>query len=114
MPTEVKKDYTVAEGDVRLTVTVGDKQVGASSVFLDQTLVAMGSIEDLFLGHGKDLVNRVLKIKTVVTDVSDTHNHTSTTYQLTGGAVPSEDRLQEDADQDGGTVRYRGTYTFVK
>lgn len=84
-PIAVEKQYALAEGPVRLSVLVGDRQYGSSIVFLDDELLANGDIEELPIGNGSDLDGRELVVYTVVTDVRSKKHEMSVTWILTGG-----------------------------
>ena len=78
-------EYQTGDGQVRLTVTVGERQVGTSVVVVDGKAVANGDIDDLKLGEGKDLRGEELTVYTLVTDVRNNTDDVSVTWILNGG-----------------------------
>jgi hypothetical protein len=94
MPVDVRvnKRYRVRNRDVFLSLTIGEGQHGTSDVFLDdkRLLRASGTIGKLLLGHGPDLVGRILTVRSVVNDVSTTTNRMSVTCRLNGGESAEE------------------------
>jgi hypothetical protein len=62
------------ESDVTLTVIVGDGQFGTSLVNVGTIAFPAGDVTNLSLGKGKDVRNKTLSIKSVVTDTNDKTN----------------------------------------
>ena len=96
----------VSDQPVRLTVTIGDAQMGASRVRLDDDDVATGSITDLVIGHGGAVSGRTLRIKTVVTDVNNKTNNTDVRYDLSGGRASLSFTLGAVVEEEGDSVIY--------
>lgn len=101
----LKDEYAVANGTVRLTVVVGERQYGSSIVFIDDELLANGDIDELPLGKGPELEGKTATIYTVVTDIRDRKNEMSVTWILTGGVKT----LQEEKS---GTAKNFGSQMF--
>jgi hypothetical protein len=78
-------DYLTADGQVRLTVLVGERQFGTSVVFVDEKAIANGDIDGLELGEGAKLRGTDLVVYTMVTDVRNNTDDVSVTWVLTGG-----------------------------
>ena len=112
---KLEKDYPVngGPGPILLTIVIGDGQIGASKVFLDQTLIAKGAVQHLPVGVPDTLRGHSLSIRTNVLDANPQTKHTSVTYILTGGAVVANDTLTFDAPHDGDVVPYVAIYTLV-
>jgi hypothetical protein len=81
----LEQEYDLADGPVRLSVVVGERQFGSSMVFLNDELVANGIIEDLPVGNGGKLGGKTLAVYTLVTDIRDNTDDMTVTWILTGG-----------------------------
>ena len=81
-----EQDYIVANGQVRLSIVVGERQFGSSIVFIDDEQVANGIVEELILGEGEALEGSTAFIYTLVTDIRDNSDEMSVTWIITGGA----------------------------
>jgi len=101
-----KQEYEVAEGPIRLTVVVGDRQYGSSMVFLDQELITNGDIDELPLGTGAELAGRTATVYTLVTDIREKKNEMSVTWILTGG------RKKLIAEKTGAATKRSGSQMF--
>lgn len=92
----VSEAYPVTTEDVKLQVVIGDAQIGASAVFVDDTLVSKGVVDNLNLGSGAALSGKTLTIRTIVTDVNPETDRASVTFALRGGATgPREQTMQK-------------------
>jgi hypothetical protein len=67
-------------GTIRLTILVGNGQIGSSFVFFKGKLLAKGSIEGLELGASASLSGQKLHIETIVTDINPSTDNTVVTY----------------------------------
>jgi len=112
MLTTLKTDYPVDTGAVVLTIKIGEGQLGTSVVRLGETQLDIGEIDVLEIGQGPDLAGQVLFIKTVVADVNDNTNHTSVSYELQGGKADKVFNLDGTADEEGGSVVYRASFSL--
>ena len=110
MANELRKTYAVSQGPLKLTIIIGDAQLGSSRVVLGDKELARGEIKDLPIGDGSVIAGKTLFIKSVVTDVNDKTNHTSITYVLRGGKEDKEYVLSEDVGKEGGSMIYRATF----
>ena len=81
-----EEEYAVADGPVRLSVLVGERQFGSSMAFLNDDILATGIIEDLPIGDGGKLGGKTLAVYTLVTDIRDNTDDMTVTWILTGGA----------------------------
>jgi hypothetical protein len=68
------------EGDVTLTVVIGEAQIGGGVIKIDDKQVGVAPIENLPLGSGSELKGKKLLIKTIVSDENPQTNKTSVTY----------------------------------
>ena len=122
---ELKVYAVVADQDVKLKITVGHGQVGATQATLKQeALVNENSAVDgikrnnrseweLALGAGANLSGELFVVTTVVADVRSETDKTSVNYELTGGTSDFAFSLEESVDQPGGLVIYNLTILFV-
>lgn len=111
--TTIDDYYSVVKSDdpIKLKLTIGGYgQDAISRVKLngqnygpDQS----GTFE-MELGSGEELIGKILKIKTLVTDANcNPNDNTSKLYfVLTGGNKPYERTLQSTVDTDGATEDY--------
>ncbi len=106
-------DYEVASGQVTLSVIVGDAQIGSSVVKLGSREVARGVIADAPIGVGAEIRKQPLFLKSVVTDVNDSTNHTSVTYALRGGRKDQQFLSAGTVDQNGDSIIYRAKFNLV-
>jgi len=80
-------NYTVInDKQVHLTVTIGNGQLGSTTVKLDGETKINGNIDD-DLGTGEVLTGKVLLINTTVNKANNSTNNASVTYNLTGGTT---------------------------
>jgi hypothetical protein len=101
--------YTVTPGKpVTLSVTIGDGQVGGTSVSLSGVLVESGGeIRNLRIGaEGQDLRNASIECTTTVKDVNPATNHTTVTYAISGGTEDREFTYDVTVSQAGGRAVY--------
>ena len=86
MAVELRDDYAVADGEVRLAVSIGEGQTGLVSVFLGGVKISRTPAPiDVRVGTGSDIRDKLLEVRTIVNDVNSQTNKMSVTYQLTGG-----------------------------
>ena len=81
-----EQDYTLADGQVRLSVVVGERQFGSSMLFVDDAPVANDIVEELVLGDGDSLEGSTAVIYTLVTDIRDNTDEMSVTWIIAGGS----------------------------
>jgi hypothetical protein len=110
----IQTDYHVADKEVKISVVIGEAQIGSSLVMLDEKEKAKGEkIVDCSLGNGPDLKGKTLLVKTTVNDVSDKTNLTSVTYQLKGGKEDANYLLDATVANEGDSMLYRATFKMV-
>jgi hypothetical protein len=78
-------EYETGDGQVRLTVIVGERQFGTSIVYIGHDAVANGDIDRLKLGEGDKLHGKDLTVYTLVTDVRNNTDDVAVTWILNGG-----------------------------
>lgn len=104
--TYVIDGYPLTAANVTLDVVIGDAQIGASAVFVDNDIIHKGStVQALVVGSGPKLINKTLVIRTIVTDINPNTNHASVTVVIRGGATgPREQTLQKELSSESGTA----------
>ena len=103
---------TTPDRVVRVSVLIGQAQIGASVVKIDGLEIARGEIDLLALGVGREISGHQLLIRTVVTDINFATNRTSVLYSLIGGPQPKEIYKEHEAQSDHDTVFYELTLDF--
>jgi len=106
--------YLVGNDIVRLTVLIGNGQIGGSAApQLDGVPIGEpGSIKDLDIGPGQDLPGKELLVTTLVSDESEATDWTSVVYELSGGAPSDPFVAQHKVANSGKGVRYQTTISF--
>lgn len=116
MSTSLSKFYQVRDEDsVTFKITIGHGQVGITSVNLGKERIKsdyQNTLELTIPEKGKDLKGKKLFCSTIVADVRTETNETSVTYELTGGAKPFKQTLQESVESEGDVVFYVATFLF--
>ncbi len=105
-------DYEVAAKKVKLSVVIGDAQIGSSVVTLGSKRLGMGDISKLEIGSGPKIKGKSLFVKSVVTDVNDRTNHTSLTYRLVGGRNDQDFVSSGSVDENGDSIIYRAKFNL--
>lgn len=107
MATELETDYFVGDGDIKIDVTIGQAQLGASLLRLGQKQLALGDVVNQLVGKGPGLKGKVLFVKTIVSDVNDKTNATSVRYRLRGGKSNQTFDLSATVENEGDSIIYR-------
>lgn len=114
--TNVQFYKTGNNAPVYLTVTIGDSQVGGTTVMFNGQSIgpASGDINNLQIGStGDNLQYKLLICTTNIKDINPATNHTSVTYTLAGGEQTQSFPFEIDASQNGGFAIYSITFAFV-
>jgi hypothetical protein len=106
-------DYDVNDGDITITIVIGDAQIGSSVVALGTKVLGKGQISTLPVGKGSLVRGKPLFAKSVVTDVNDSTNQTSVTYILRGGPKDQEFQSGGVVEVNGDSVIYRAKFNLV-
>jgi len=110
--TETQIDYPVVDdNNVMLTITIGNGQIGASTVLGAATIV--GDVKDFAVGKGRDLRGKNIDIHTVLTDVNASTNILSADYDLTGGVHPQTISLESTVKNEGDSDRFHAIVNFI-
>ena len=103
---------TLDGGDVELTVTIGNRQIGGSAIKIgDAQLEPVGDVTDHRIGSATELDGKSLLVRTLVSDVNLASDWTSVRYYLTG-VTPQEYSAKHEVAEDGNAVLYTTTFTF--
>ena len=115
LPPEINQACLVDTPDVRLTVIIGEGQLGLVSVYLDGVLVVRvpGSIGQLLLGPGIALRNRVLHVRTIVNDVLSLTNRMSVSYLVAGVLSPCSVTHEGEVDAEGEQLTFTAHFRFM-
>jgi len=107
-------DIKVTAGDTRISVAIGNGQVGGSAMFLNgQPVGPIGVISDYRIGDGVSLVGSKLLVRTLVADVSDVTNWTSVVYLVSAPNPQEPISATKEVANDKEAVRYNFTFRFV-
>ena len=100
--------YKVGSGKnpIHLTVTVGEGQLGSSTVIVGAKLFDTMKFFDQQIGAASEVGGQKLVVVSVVSDTNKSTNRTSISYELSGGAQPFEHTAELSVDADGGSVSY--------
>ena len=110
MSVKLNTTYEVAQGNVTLTIIIGNAQLGSSLVKVNNEEIGRGQISDLSIGSGVIIAGKTLSIKSVVTDVNDKTNLTSIRYILKGGKADKEFDLNATVNEEGASIIYRAKF----
>jgi hypothetical protein len=108
-----EEKYVVADGTIRLSVSVGERQLGTSIAYLDDEAIANGDIEELPLGDGPKLEGRTLDVYTMVTDIRDETDKMAVTWILTGGKKKLIVTAKGAPPKALGSQMFKGTFHFT-
>lgn len=110
----LREAYELADGDVRLSVVVGEGQRGFIEVLLDGAPLEHGhEITTLRVGAGSELAGRKLRVTATVTDTNTSTNRTSVTYTIRGGERTRSWTVQHEVDTEGETVDYDALFRLL-
>jgi len=105
--------YAVASKDVKLTITFGNKQMGASIATIGSRELAIGAIKQLKVGKATALKGKTLHLKSIVSDINDKTNWTNVRLVLEGGKANAQHDLALEVDEHGQSVEYRVEVKFT-
>lgn len=101
-------------GQIFMTVTIGDGQVGGTAATLNGVPIAVNPTGETPIGTPtQDLRNSILQVITTVRDVNPLTNNTSVIHSFRGGVVPQAfpHAISVNADKD--NARYFITYVLM-
>ncbi len=94
------------EGNVALTVIIGEAQIGGGVVKLDGKQIGVTPVEKLSLGTESDLKGKTLLIKTIVSDENPETNKTSVTYTFDQNGEQQQFVSKAEVDHDKDEIGY--------
>jgi hypothetical protein len=109
-------DYKVGEGDVFLSMRIGEGQTGTTEVLLGTTplVTVSGDIGSLRIGSGADLAGKKLNVRSIINDVMSNTNRMAVTYELRGGTRARNFDADGEVATNFGLLRFRAVFTFVE
>lgn len=109
------EDYKVGEGDVSLSLRIGEGQTGTTEVFLGTTplVTVSGDIGNLRIGKGPELVGKKLNVRSIINDVMSNTNRMAVSYELRGGTRARNFDADGEVATNGALLRFRAVFTFV-
>lgn len=101
---------------VTLTVKIGYRQNALSTVRINEKQVNSDFVRSfkIDLGTNQELIDKELKMTTVVHDISEDTNTTSVKVILTGGVGDFEDLMKKTVSSHGDMVTYTVNIGFFK
>lgn len=105
-------DYPVADGVVRVTVVVGERQYGTSLLVLDDDVISNGDIEEIPLGAGPKIDGMTATVYTMVTDIRDNTDDMSVSWILTGGKKKLVATEAAAPPKEFGSQMFKGIFHF--
>src|SRR5262245_25109777 len=103
--------YVVGAGSISLGIVVGNGQLGASVVRLNDQPIAPGQDGKFVIGQGGDLIGKILTVSTVVTVTNPATRQVSVQYTLNGGQSDMTRTISGPVSD--GVARLRWTVPFV-
>ena len=113
MPVKLDATYQVGDGNVKVSVIVGNKQLGTSRAKIGARVLHTGDFDGFVLGKGRALKGKKLSLKTAVADVNDKSNLTTVRYVLEGGSNSVTWDLEATVAENGDSMIYRVNVEFV-
>jgi hypothetical protein len=101
-----KSSFQVGQGQVHLTVTLGEGQFGSSTVVVGDALIGHQHRFDQSIGVGSQISGKTLRVVSVVTDVNPQTNNTDVTYQLRSDAAHADHTSSFTVEHDNDSVMY--------
>lgn len=117
MSTQILEPYKVnteSSDLVSLEVSIGDGQLGITSVYLEDKKRIFEKEGDFSfqIGKGKDIDNKCLFISTMVRDVQPGTNKTEVTFGLKNGIKEYQGTLKKEVNSEGGVAFYAAYFIF--
>jgi hypothetical protein len=102
--------------DILISTHIGDRQMGVSAIFDEERNVKDVSTQfiDYNLGDGNTLIDKIIPIKTIVSDINEFTNRTSVSYKIKGGISTLKFKSEVDVDEDGDPANHYILIKFFK
>lgn len=107
---EVRDFYTVSRGQhVFATANVDAAQLGELSLFINETKLGdfTAPMASLDLGLADDLIDKLLRVEAIVSDVMKVTDALRLRLTLTGGPAAKTIPVSADTEENGGSVKFR-------
>src|SRR5262245_4131635 len=103
--------FSPDDGDVRLTVAIGNGDYGVTRVALNGQVLRQGSttVNGRLVGEGTDLHDSDLRVDTIVNDTNPITDRTVVYYRLECGATMHDFNFSFDVPTNGDSVVYHAT-----
>lgn len=112
----LERDYPVDQGDVSISVVVGDAQFGTIDVRFDGDSEPLGRQDNLLrvsLGRGVALIGKDLIVRTLISDVNPFTNNVIVTHVLSGGHQNLVESIPGQAAASGDVLYFRSVFHLV-
>ena len=113
-PPMLSKDYVALPNQqVLLTLVIGNAQLGASAVWIDENFHSKKlAYTREPIGPGSNLNGREVRVKTIVTDVNSFSNKMTVSYTLEGGSAPLSCSIPWEVEADGDSGVFKAIFTI--
>ena len=101
------------KGNVTIAVTIGDAQVGETTLQLEGATTHLPTASTFPLGSADSLRDGILHTSTTVTDVNPATNRTEVTLHLAGGAADRDYTYQLEVADPSGSAQFLIDFIFV-
>ena len=101
------------DGDVTITVEIGEGQIGGGNIKLEGAEVSKTPAEDHSLGSGCNLKGKTLLTKAIVSDENPHTNKTSVTYLFKQGQKEQKFVSKAEVENDGDVIGYWAKFTIT-
>jgi len=99
-------------GSIKLSVVIGDAQVGGTSVSKDGSIIKEGAIENLEVATDEKVA--VISCVTRVKDINPRSNHTSVSHIFMDSAGEQPFPYEITVSEEGGYALYVITFVLLK
>lgn len=100
------------DGDVSLSVVIGDGQIGGGIMKIDGVQVGVTPVEDQVLGAASELKEKILLLKTLVSDENPHTNKTSVSYIFKQNDTEQLFVSKAEVENDGDVMGYWAKFSM--
>lgn len=101
-----EESYAMGSGTLQLKVTIGDGQIGTTSVMLGTISLGISNSINLTVGETTDLEHKTLYIESTCRDQNSSSDYTSVLIVISDGSNSKTYTYSEEATTSGGSVIY--------
>ncbi|MGD1845512.1 MAG: hypothetical protein ACFB10_08980 [Salibacteraceae bacterium] len=105
-----EEQYPMGSGTLTIKVSLGDGQLGTTSVMLGNTSLGIGDTIALTVGQTTELTHQTIYIESTCRDVNSSSDYTSVTVTFTDATNTKTYTYSEQAESSGGAVIYDLTF----